>query len=95
VRDAVVGERPSSSSAPGLTDGAVTIGAGAEIDVAGSNSFTQNGGFTTVDGSLAASTINVDDGLLYFAGAITSGDGVGALNIGAIGDLSFGSSVDK
>jgi len=79
----------------GSTTGNITIGAGAEIDVTGSHSFTQNGGSTTVTGSLVASTIDADDGLLDFASAITSGDGVGALNIGDLGNLEFGAAVDS
>jgi fibronectin-binding autotransporter adhesin len=77
------------------TDGSVTIGAGAEIDVTGSNSFTEAGGSTTVTGSLVASTIDANDGLLDFTNAITRGVGVGALDIGSQGNLEFGSSVDS
>ena len=77
------------------TTGAITIGAGSELDVTGSNSFTQAGGSTTVTGSLVASTIDANDGLLDFASAITSGDGVGALNIGDLGNLEFGAAVDS
>ena len=61
----------------------------------GSNSFTQAAGSTTVTGSLAASTIDANDGLLDFAGAITGGDGVGALNIGDLGTLEFSAAVDN
>jgi len=76
------------------TDGVMTIGANSELDVTGSNRFTQAGGSTTVDGSLVASTIDAEGGLLDFANAITGGDGVGALDIGDQGHLEFGSSVD-
>jgi len=77
------------------TTGNITIGADSEVDVTGSHSFTQNGGSTTVTGSLVASTINADDGVLDFASAVTSGDGVGALDIGALGNLQFDSLVDS
>ena len=76
------------------TDGVVTIGAGAEIDVTGSHAFTQTGGSTTVTGSLLAGTINANGGVLDFQNAITSGDGVGALDIGALGTLEFDAAVD-
>lgn len=77
------------------TDGSLSIGAGSKLDVTGANSFTQAGGSTTVAGSLVASTIYANQGLLNFEGAITSGDGVGALNIGAQGNLELGASVDS
>ena len=76
------------------TTGAITIGAGSEIDVTGSNSFTQTGGSTTVAGSLVAATINADGGKLDFKSAITRADGVGALNIGSLGTLEFDAAVD-
>jgi hypothetical protein len=77
------------------TDGSLSIGANSEIDVTGSNSFTQSGGSTTVTGSLVASTIDANDGVLDFKSAITGGDGVGALNIGDLGTLEFDNSVDS
>jgi hypothetical protein len=77
------------------TTGNIAIGTGSEIDVTGSNSFTQGGGSTTVTGSLVASTIDANDGTLDFASAIASGDGVGALNIGDLGTLEFGAAVDS
>ena len=76
------------------TDGAVTIGAGTEIDVTGSHAFTQTGGSTTVTGSLLAGTIKANGGVLDFENAITGGDGVGALDIGALGTLEFDAAVD-
>ena len=76
------------------TTGAITVGAGAEIDVTGSNSFTQAGGSTTVTGLLVAGTINADGGKLDFKSAIPSGDGVGALNIGSLGTLEFDAAVN-
>ena len=76
------------------TTGAITICAGSEIDVTGSNSFTQTGGSTTVAGSLVAATINADGGKLDFKSAITRADGVGALNIGSLGTLEFDAAVD-
>jgi hypothetical protein len=72
----------------------MTIGRVTEVDVTGSNSFIHSGGTTTVKASLVASTIEANGGVLDFAGAITHGDGVGALDIGAKGMLEFGSSVD-
>jgi hypothetical protein len=79
------------------SSGNIDIGAGAEVDVTGSNSFTQSGfGATTdVTGSLVASTINANGGLIDFHTAVTGGDGVGALNIGAQGTLEFHAAVDK
>jgi hypothetical protein len=77
------------------TDGDVTIGADSKIDVTGSNSFTQAGGSTTVTGSLVASTIDANDGVLDFKTAITGGDGVGALKIGDLGTLEFDAAVDS
>ena len=91
----------SGSLAELLVNGAATttrniaIGMGSELDVSGSNSFTQAGGATTVTGSLVASTIDANDGTLDFASAITSGDGVGALNIGDLGYLEFAAAVDS
>ena len=76
------------------TDGTVSIGAGAEIDVTGSHAFTQTGGSTAVIGSLLAGTINANGGVLDFESAITSGDGVGVLKIGASGTLEFDAAVD-
>jgi hypothetical protein len=77
------------------TSGSMTIGADSEVDVTGSKIFTQAGGSTTVTGSLVAATIDADYGTLDFASAITSGDGVGALNIGDQGTLEFGAGVDS
>jgi hypothetical protein len=82
-------------SGAAATTGAITVAADSEIDVTGSNSFTQAGGSTTVTGSLVASTIDADGGLLDFASVITGGDGVGALNVGAWGNLEFGAAVDS
>ena len=42
-----------------------------------------------------ASTINANDGVLDFKSAITSGDGVGALDIGDLGTLEFDAAVDS
>ncbi len=77
------------------TTGDITVGARSEIDLTGSNSFTQAGGSTTVAGSLVAPTINADGGKLDFKSAITRGDGVGALNIGSPGTLEFDATVDR
>ena len=76
------------------TAGALAIGAGAELDVTGSHVFTQAGGSTTVTGSLVANTIDANAGKLDFKSVITSGDGVGALNIGSAGTLEFDKAVD-
>ena len=51
------------------TDGTVSIGAGAEIDVTGPHAFTQTGGLTAVTGSLLAGTINANGGALDFESA--------------------------
>jgi hypothetical protein len=75
-----------------IDGGIFRVGAGSAVDV---NGFTQAGGRTTVAGSLVASTINAKNGLLDFTGPVTSGDGVGALNVGAFGDLEFDRSVDN
>ena len=72
------------------SSGDIDIGAGAHLGVAGS--FTQTGGSTTVAGSLGASSINANGGLLHFASAVTSS--VGALNIGSSGTLAFDAAVD-
>jgi hypothetical protein len=95
----------SSELAELIVNGAATnagylaIGAGGELDVTGSNSFTQLAGLTTVMGSLVASTITTVQGKVDFKSAITSGDGVGALDIGTSGTvqgtLQFDSSVDS
>ncbi len=77
------------------TDGSLSIGAGSELDVTGAHSFTQAGGSTTVAGSLVASAIYANDGLLDFQDAIISGGGVGALYIGGMGNLELGASVDS
>ena len=77
------------------TTGHITVGARSEIDLTGSNSFTQAGGSTTVAGSLVAATINADGGKLDFKSAITRADGVGALNIGSRGTLEFDAAVDR
>ena len=77
------------------TSGDLTIGLGAEFNVTGSDAFTQAGGSTTVTGSLVASTIDANDGLLDFKSAISGGDGVGALNIGSTGTLEFDAAVDS
>lgn len=80
------------------TSGALTIGNGSEVDVTGgSHSFTQHGAgsVTTVNGLLAASTINADGGLLDFKSQITSGHGVGNFNIGSAGKLEFDAGVDN
>ncbi len=77
------------------TTGDITVGARSEIDVKGSNSFTQAGGSTTVSGSLAAATINANAGKLDFKSAITRGNGVGALDIGSLGTLEFDAAVDR
>jgi hypothetical protein len=74
--------------------GSMTIGAHSEVDVTGSNSFTQVGGSTTVSGSLVAGTIDANGGVLDFKSAITKGDGVGALDIGSAGTLEFDKAVD-
>ncbi len=76
------------------TTGALTIGAGAELDVTGSHVFAQAGGSTTVTGSLVASAIDANAGMLDFKSALTSGDGGGALNIGSAGTLEFDKAVD-
>ena len=75
--------------------GYLTINSGTEIDVTGAYAFTQAGGETVVHGSLVAPTIVANGGVLDFATAVTSGDGVGALNIGAKGDLQFDAAVDS
>jgi uncharacterized repeat protein (TIGR03803 family) len=76
------------------TTGDITVGARSEIDVMGSNSFTQLGGSTTVSGSLVAAKINANAGKLDFKSRITRADGVGALNIGSLGTLEFDAAVD-
>ena len=80
------------------TSGALTIGSGSEVDVTGSShSFTQHGAgsITTVNGLLAASTINANGGLLDFKSQITSSQGVGNFNIGSAGKLEFDAGVDN
>ena len=46
-------------------------------------------------GTLVASTINANDGLIEFYSGIGAGDGITAMNIGANGDLEFASGVDS
>jgi hypothetical protein len=86
-------------SGAATTSGEMDIGSGSKLVVTGSNSFTEAGGSTTVEGRLVASTIDADAGKLDFKSAITSGDGVGALDIGTLGahrgTLEFDSSVDS
>jgi hypothetical protein len=82
-------------SGAAATTGDITVGARSEIDLTGSNSFTQAGGSTTVAGSLVAGTINANAGKLDFKSAITSADGVGALHIGSRGTLEFDAAVDR
>ena len=77
------------------TTGDITVGARSEIDVTGSNSFTQSGGSTTVVGSLVAAKINANAGKLDFKSAITTGDGVDAFNVGSLGTLEFDAAVDS
>jgi hypothetical protein len=91
------GDAPAELVITGVatTTGAITIGADAEIDLTGSNTFTHAEGSTTVTGSLIAPTIDADGGKLAFKFAITSGDGVGALNIDSLGTLAFDAGVDR
>ena len=75
--------------------GSLSIGADSTLDVTGSYIFTQNSGTTTVTGTLVATTIDANGGLLDFTAALTSGDGTGSLDIGAYGTLEFGAAVDS
>ncbi len=75
--------------------GNLDINVDSELDVTGANAFTQSAGLTTVYGTLAASTINANGGLVEFYSAIGAGDGISAMNIGADGTLEFGSGVDS
>jgi hypothetical protein len=75
--------------------GSLTINTNGEVDVTGSNSFTQSAGTTTVNGALVAATINANGGLVDFNEALTSGDGVGTLNVGSTGTLEFAAGVDS
>ena len=91
----------SGSLAELLVNGAATttrniaIGMGSELDVSGSNSFTQAGGATTLLDRRSRARSTPMTGTLDFASAITSGDGVGALNIGDLGCLEFAAAVDS
>jgi hypothetical protein len=74
--------------------GTVSIGAGSTLAVTGAgDAYTQSAGKTTVAGTLAG-TINDNGGLIDFTSALTSGDGTGALNVGAA-VLEFGGAVDS
>jgi hypothetical protein len=73
------------------TTGAITVGVRSEIDMTGSNSFTQSGGSTTVEGSLVAGAINANAGKMDFKSQVTSSDG--AFNIGSLGTLEFDAAV--
>jgi hypothetical protein len=106
VNDETIALAGSSSSLAELvvngnatTSGDMDIGLGSKLIVTGSNSFTEAGGLTTVEGRLVASAIDADAGKLDFKSAVTSGDGVGALDIGTLGSLAgtleFDSSVDS
>jgi hypothetical protein len=75
--------------------GTVSIGAGSTLAVTGAgDAYTQSAGKTTVAGTLAG-TINDNGGLIDFTSALTSGDGTGALNVGALGKLEFNAAVDS
>jgi hypothetical protein len=76
-------------------DGSLSIGASTEFDVAGGHTFFQDTGTTTVVGLLAATTIDANGGVLDFTAALTSGNGTGAINIGADGTAQFDASVDS
>ncbi len=76
------------------TSGTIDIGLGAMLRVTVGNSFTQDGGSSTVEGRLLTRSIDVDSGVLDFKSAIFSGELVGALNIGATGRLEFDAAVD-
>jgi fibronectin-binding autotransporter adhesin len=75
--------------------GTVSIGAGSTVAVTGAgDAYTQSAGTTTVAGTLAG-TVNDDGGLVDFIGALTSGDGTGAIGVGGGGKLEFDAAVDS
>ena len=76
------------------SSGTISIGSHAELSVTGGNAYTQTGGTTTVTGTLAAATINVNGGLLDFTAALSPGSGTGDINIGGNGTVEFGAAVD-
>ena len=75
--------------------GSLNINVDGEINVTGGNAFTQTAGSTVVYGTLVASTINANGGLITFYSGIGAGDGISTMNIGANGELEFASNVDS
>jgi hypothetical protein len=73
------------NAANATNTGSVTIDGGGLLLADGASGYIQTQGETTIAGLLDAETVNANGGLINFTAALTSGDGTGALDIGAAG----------